>query len=71
MRILAFIENEDVIKKILKHLDLWDIKARPPLKRANAPPVECHIDYSDSQVPPCEDYLYCDPDYPIETCASA
>jgi len=71
MKIPAFIENEDVIKRILKHLDLWDIKARPPLKRANAPPVECHIDYSDSQVPSCEDYLYCDPDYPIETCASA
>ena len=25
----------------------------------------------DSQVPSCEDYLYCDPHYPIETCASA
>ena len=62
MRILAFIEDEQVIKKILKHLDLWDIKARPPLKRANAPPVECHIDYPDSQVTSCEDYLYSDPD---------
>ena len=30
MRILAFIEDEEVIKKILKHLGLWDIKARPP-----------------------------------------
>ena len=77
MRIISFIEDEEVIKKILKHLGLWDIKARPLLKRANAPPCECHIDYSASQVPSCEvyppwrDYLYCDPDYPIETCASA
>ena len=71
MRIISFIEDEEVIKKILKHLGLWDIKARPPLKRANAPPAERHIDYSDSLVPSCEDYLYCDPDYPIETCASA
>jgi hypothetical protein len=71
MRISAFIEDEEVIQKILKHLDLWDIKARPTLKRANAPPCECHIDYSVSQVPSCKDYLYCDPDYPIETCASA
>ena len=70
MRIISFIEDEVVIKKILKYLDLWDIKARPPLKRANAPPVECHIDYSDSQVPPCEDYLFHDAEYPIETYAS-
>ena len=71
MRIISYIEDEEVIKKILKHLGLWNSKARSLLKRANAPPVECHIDYSDSQVPSCEDYLYCDPDYPIETCASA
>ena len=61
MRILAFIEDPEIIKKILKHLDLWDLKARPPL-RANAPPSNIHIDKSDSQVPPCEIYLYCDPD---------
>jgi hypothetical protein len=29
MRILTFIEDEEVIKKILKHLDLWSINARP------------------------------------------
>jgi hypothetical protein len=44
-------------------------KARPPPK-ANAPQPNVHIDYSDSQVPPCEDYLYCDQDYPIEIYAS-
>ena len=70
MRVISFIEDEEVIKKILKHLDLWDLKARPPPKRAKAPPPTAHIDYSDSQVPPCEDYLNCDPDYPIETYAS-
>jgi len=32
MRIIAFIDDEDVIKKILKHLGLWDQKARPPPK---------------------------------------
>lgn len=69
MRILAFIEDEDVIKKILKHLGMWSIKARPPSKRANGPPLNIHIDSSHSQIPP-EDYLYCDPDYPIEMCAS-
>jgi hypothetical protein len=65
MSILAFIEDEEVVEKILKHLGLWDRKARPPPK-ANAPPINVHIDYSDSQVTPCEDYLYGDPDYPVE-----
>ena len=69
MRILSFIEDEQVIEKILKHLGLWEMKARPPPK-ANMPQPNVHIDYSDSQAPPCEDYLYCDPDYPIEVYAS-
>ena len=62
MRILAFIEDEDVIKKILKHLGMWAIKARPPPKRAIGPPLNIHIDSSHSQIPPSEDYLYYDPD---------
>ena len=69
MRILAFIEDPEIIKKILKHLDLWDLKVRPP-PRANAPPSNIHIDKSDSQVPPCEGYLDCGPDYAVEMCAS-
>jgi hypothetical protein len=68
MRILAFIEDNQVIKKILKHLGLWELKARPP-PRTNAPPSNIHIDSSNSQIPPSEDYLYCDPDYPIEAYA--
>jgi len=61
MRILSFIEDPDVIKKILKHLGLWDIKARPPPKRANAPPPDIHTEYSHSQVPLCKYYLFHDP----------
>jgi hypothetical protein len=56
-------------KKILKHLGLWDIKARPPPK-ATATPPDFHIDYSDSQIPPCEDYLFHNPEYPIEAYAT-
>jgi hypothetical protein len=68
MRILAFIEDEEVIKKILKHLGLWGQKARPPPKtRALEPDVK--IDASISQLPHREDYLYCDPEYPIEAYA--
>ena len=32
MRVIAAIEDPDVIRKILKHLDLWEVKARPPPK---------------------------------------
>ena len=65
MRILSFIEDEQVIEKILKHLGLWEMKARPPPK-TNAPALNVHIDYSDSQAPPSEDNLFHDPEYPIE-----
>ena len=64
MRIIAFIEDPEVIKKILKHLDLWNLKTRPQ-SRADAPPKsgEQWLDYSDSQLPPSYDYLYVDEQY--------
>ena len=67
MRILAFIEGEEFIKKIPKHLELWDQKARPPLK-ANPLPMaqEYHIDYTDSQDLLSDNWLYVDPQYPEE-----
>ncbi|MFC1816706.1 transposase, partial [Thermodesulfobacteriota bacterium] len=61
MRAIAFIEKEGVIKKILKHLGLWDIK-RKPSPVANAPPFIPDSDY----IPSVDDYVI-DPDYPIET----
>jgi hypothetical protein len=69
MRIIAFIEDEEVICKILKHLGLWEVKQRPP-PRAKAPTRNIHIDYTVSQTPFYEDDLGCDPDYPIEMYAS-
>ena len=30
MKILSFIEDPEIVKKILKHLGLWEVKARPP-----------------------------------------
>jgi hypothetical protein len=59
MRILAFIEDEEVIKKILKHLGLWEIKERPPPKVP-----EYSIDCSVSQLPASDTWLYVDPQYP-------
>jgi hypothetical protein len=45
-------------------LDLWEIKARPPPKAiVAAKNPEYHVDYSTSQVPVSDDYLYVDPVY--------
>jgi hypothetical protein len=63
MGIISFIEDPEIVKKILKHLDLWDLKARPPPK-AKTPSPDIYIDYSDSQLPPSDDYLYGDVQYP-------
>ena len=69
MRIISFIEDEEVISKILKHLGLWELKQRPP-PRANAPRPKICIDYTNSQIPSDEHNLCCDPDYPSEMYAS-
>ena len=59
MRIIAFIENEEVIKRILKHLDLWDVKPRPPPPMPKAQPLYTKpwIDYSESQDAPSDNGL--------------
>ncbi len=64
MRIISFIEDPVVIKKILKHLYLWKVKRKPPPK-VHAPPIEAFIIYDDSPIHCAEDYLI-DPDYPLE-----
>ena len=71
IRIISFIENLELIKKILKHLDLWDLRARPPPKKGRDQPTDVLYEPDgDSQIPFCEDDLYRDPDYPIEMYAS-
>ena len=67
MKVISIIERPDVIKKILRHLGLWDGKARPPPKNVDP---KINIDTSESQLPSCEDCLYLDPEYPIEVYAS-
>jgi hypothetical protein len=39
MRIISLIDDSEIIKKILKHLGLWNVKRKPP-PRANGPPPE-------------------------------
>jgi hypothetical protein len=65
MRIISLIDDSQIIKKILKHLGLWDVKRKPP-PRANGPPSETSIIYDESSSPSADDYLI-DADYPIET----
>jgi hypothetical protein len=63
MKVISVIEDQDVIKKILKHLGLWEVKPRPPPRNAKSQPLstEPHIDYSDTQVCPSDNALYVDP----------
>jgi hypothetical protein len=37
MKIISFIQDEQLVKKNLSHLDLWEIKRKSP-PRANRPP---------------------------------
>jgi len=46
MRIISLIDDAQIIKKILKHLDLWDVRPKPP-PRANSPPPESVIIYDE------------------------
>ena len=68
MKVISVIEDEEVIKKILKHLGLWEKKARPPPKTRAAPVrTDTLIDDSYSQLPVSDKWLYVDPAYP-EAC---
>ena len=65
MKVISIIEDEDVIKKILKHLNLWDVKTRPPPKAIGPPkPLKQTFDYSTSQLPASDKWLYVDVEYP-------
>jgi len=65
MRIISIIDDSEIIRKILKHLDLWDVKRKSP-PCANGPPPEAFIIYDQSSAASMDDYLI-DADYPIET----
>jgi hypothetical protein len=64
MKVIAFIEDEYVTRKILKHLGLWELKRKPP-PRANASPVSDVSPYDESSVPSVDDSII-DPQYPVE-----
>ena len=56
MRIISLIDDAEIIKKILKHLALWEVGRKPPA-RANSPPPESFIIYDESSAPSADDYL--------------
>ena len=64
MRVIGFIHDEDVIRKILKHLNLWDVK-RKMSPRAHAPPIDIYPTYDEPPVPSVDDYMK-DPEYPVD-----
>ena len=65
MEIISFIEDEKVIKKILKYFGLREVKARPPPK-VKAPSVTIYLDDSESQIL-SPDSFYVHPDYPTDS----
>ena len=65
MKIIAFIEDQEVVKKILKHLGLWERETRPPPKRKPSPiPQVQYVDDIDSQKFVPDEWLLMDAEYP-------
>ena len=57
-------ELADVIRKILKHLDVWDPQGKPA-PRAHAPPSVTALHTIDGAIPSAETLLT-DIDYPVD-----
>jgi hypothetical protein len=68
-QVIAVTDDREVIRKILDHLGLWEPKPRPPPLKSKivTPYAEPYIDYSESQVPPSDNALYVDPEYPADS----
>ena len=49
MRIITFIEDEEVIEKILKHLGRWEVKASP-LPKVKAPCETIYLFKSEQKI---------------------
>lgn len=64
MRVIAFIEEMDVIRKILEHLGLWDDKRRP-VPTANSPPAAA-LQYTIENAIPSANDMTVDPIYSVK-----
>jgi len=58
MKVIAFIEDKNLIKKILVHLGLWETRNHDPPQFDNlhTPTIETELtyDYTYSQLPPID-----------------
>ena len=64
MRVISVIEDPDVIKKILKHLGLGDVKRKSqPVAKASS--IDVFPAYDEQPEPSADDYI-ADPGYPAE-----
>jgi hypothetical protein len=64
MKVIRVIEDQEVIKKILKHLGLWQVKPRPPYKPTGQTKIAGYsMDCSVTQLPESDQWLYVDPVY--------
>jgi RNase P protein component len=66
MRIISSIEDEEIIKAILKHFGLWLIKSRP-VPKAHSPTVAACLMDDHSQIPINDDHHYRDSEYSWDT----
>ena len=57
MKIIAFIEQKEIIEKILRHLSLWDTRNHDPPSENAGHNIELTYDDSDSQIPPYDDWI--------------
>ncbi len=57
MRIISFIEDYELIEKILKHLGLWETKNHDPPAQDVSHIPELTYDDSYSQLPPTDNWL--------------
>jgi len=58
MRIIAFIEDDQIIQKILKHLGLWETNNHdPPARNLSQTANDLTYDDSYSQIPTIDDWL--------------
>jgi hypothetical protein len=61
MRVISAIDDRQVIRAILEHLGLWQIRSRPPPK-IHDPPIREYA-AADLQLQPHNDTIYGDPEY--------
>jgi len=64
MRIISIIEDQEIIRTILHHLGLWDIRSRPVAKAHAPPAVASAADGTNDLLPHAP--VYGDPQYPWE-----